>query len=471
MEGFPRSNVPADSLAEAAPVKAAPTPAIWRPYQIYVLVVMVLVTTFNYLDRGILGVLQEPIKHEMGLSDWQLGLLSGPFFSLFFSVAGIPVARLAERSNRAALLSFAVGFWSAMTALCGVTVGFFQLALCRIGVGAGEGGCIPTSHALLSEYFSPKQRGMVMSFVSTAPSLAGIITPLIGGYVAHAYGWRAAFMIVGLPGLLVSLLVWFTLKDPRSAAVPGDKPVANTSFWADARWLFANRAFLYLFLAGSLIGMGVSGLGAFRISFLVRSLGMSLPQAGALWASAGAFGIVGSFLGGYLADRFADDRGRSYALVPALGSALCFVFYVIGFTQSNLVIVGPAFMVATLAYSMKNGPMYAAVQNVVPARMRATGAAVFMFAATVIGGACGPMLAGGISDFAASQDFANGALTFAQACPGGRAPSGAVADLAAACASASANGLRSAMVVVSFVFAAATWLMVVCARHMRVSGD
>ena len=453
-------------MAEAVEIQAPAKPAAWRPYQMYVLGVLLLVTVFNYLDRGILAVLQEPIKHELGLSDWELGLLSGPFFSLFFSVAGIPVARLAERRNRAALLSLAVGFWSMMTAACGATVGFMQLALCRIGVGAGEGGCIPTSHALLSEYFDAKQRGMVMSFVSTAPSLAGIITPLVGGFVAHEYGWRAAFFIVGLPGLLVSLLVWFTLKDPRAALAPGQKP-PNVSFWTDARWLFANRAFLYLFLAASLIGMGVSGLGAFRISFLVRSLGMNLVQAGALWASAGTFGVVGSFLGGYLADRFADDRGRSYALVPALGSGLCFVFYVIGFTQTNIAIVGPAFMLATLAYSLKNGPMYAAVQNVVPSRMRATGAAVFMFAATVVGGAIGPMMGGGISDLAAGQVFNHAASTFAQACPGGRAPHGAAADLAAACAAASADGLRYAMVVVSCMFAIATWLMILCARHIR----
>ena len=199
-------------------VEGAPSVKLqWRPYQIYLVGLLLLVTVSNYLDRIVIGVLQEPIKIELGLTDRQLGLLTGPAFALFYSVAGIPVARLAERANRAHVLGAAIAVWSVMTALCGTAKNYAVLLLCRVGVGMGEGGCIPVSHSLLADNFSMRQRGVVMSIVSAAPSVATILAPIIGGLVAEYYGWRMAFLIVGLPGLLLAVLVWFTIREPRTA--------------------------------------------------------------------------------------------------------------------------------------------------------------------------------------------------------------------------------------------------------------
>jgi len=442
---------------------------LWRPYQIYIVVLLLLVTVCNYLDRIILGVLQEPIKRELGLSDSQLGLLSGPAFALFYSVAGIPIARLAERVNRANLLAFVVAFWSAMTALCGLSQGFVQLLLARVGVGMGEGGCIPINHSLLADNFSMRQRGVVMSIVSAAPSLATILAPIVGGLVAQQFGWRVAFLTVGLPGLLLALLVWATLKEPRAqnkaAAVKVERP--KSSFASDFKWLLANRAFVWVFVGGAFIGLAYNATTVFTISFMIRTHGLTLAQAGGVLGLSGMVGLAGTFIGGLAADRFADDRGRSYVLVPAIGAVLTCLFYVLAFTQANWVIGMPLLLASSVAYNLKNGPMYAAVQNIVPGTMRATGAAVFMFGATVVGGMVGPLLAGGISDAVAGQRFPEALGRFAAMCPGGQAIKGAAAEIGGACAAASAAGLQTALVTVSFGFVVAAAFLLLASRNLK----
>lgn len=441
----------------------------WKPYQIYVVLLLLLVTVCNYLDRIILGVLQEPIKRELALTDWQLGLLSGPAFALFYSVAGIPIARLAERINRAGLLAFVVAFWSAMTAFCGLSQGFIQLLLARVGVGMGEGGCIPISHSLLADNFSMRQRGVVMSVVSTAPSLATIMAPIVGGLVAQHYGWRVAFLTVGLPGMLLAVLVWLTLKEPRAqsqaAIVKSDRP--KGSFISDFKWLLANRAFVWVFIGGAFIGLAYNGATVFTVSFMIRSHGLTLAQAGGVLGLSGMVGLIGTFIGGLAADRFADDRGRSYVLVPAIGGALTCLFYVLAFTQSNWAIGMPLLLAASVAYNLKNGPMYAAVQNIVPGTMRATGAAVFMFGATVVGSMIGPLLAGGISDTVAGRRFPAALGRFEAMCPGGHPPKGASAAIGDACAAASAAGLQTALVTVSFGFVLAAVFLVLASRSLK----
>ena len=459
-----------EAQVEAGAESGLRSPGIrWRPYQIYIVVLLLLVTVCNYLDRIILGVLQEPIKRELALSDWQLGLLSGPAFALFYSVAGIPIARLAERINRAGLLAFVVAFWSAMTAFCGLSQGFVQLLLARVGVGMGEGGCIPISHSLLADNFSMRQRGVVMSVVSTAPSLATIMAPIVGGLVAQHYGWRVAFLTVGLPGLLLAVLVWLTLKEPRAqgqaATVKAGRP--KGSFISDFKWLLANRAFVWVFIGGAFIGLAYNGATVFTVSFMIRSHGLTLGQAGGVLGLSGMVGLVGTFIGGLAADRFADDRGRSYVLVPAIGGVLTCLFYVLAFTQSNWAIGMPLLLASSVAYNLKNGPMYAAVQNIVPGTMRATGAAVFMFGATVVGSMIGPLLAGGISDTVAGRRFPADLGRFEAMCPGGHAPKGASAAIGDACAAASAAGLQTALVTVSFGFVLAAVFLVLASRNLK----
>jgi MFS family permease len=450
-------------------VPASPAPGrLWRPYQIYVVGLLLAVTVCNYLDRIVLGVLQEPIKIELGLTDAQLGLLTGPAFALFYSLSGIPAARFAERFNRARLMAIAITAWSAMTALCGVAQNFAQLLLFRIGVGAGEGGCIPISHSILADYFTPKQRGVVMSIVSSAPPLATILAPIIGGLVAEVWGWRMAFLVLGLPGVVLALLVWFTLKEPRQSQPKAEQTKKPATFWADFRWLIRTPAFVFVLIGGAFVGIANAGIAGFTVSFLLRTHEFTLSQAGGIVGMTGAAGLVGAMLGGVLADRFSDDRGRSYVLVPALGSGLAAVAYLVAFGVPDAGWAVPFLLAAAVAYNMKNGPLYAAIQNIVPSTMRATGVAVFMVGATVVGSTVGPLLTGIISDTVAGQRF-DGVGTFAVTCPGGRAPEGAAEALTAACAQASASGLQVALLVMSGIFLVSMVFLAIAARTIRIN--
>jgi len=448
---------------------ASPAPSrLWRPYQIYVVGLLLAVTVCNYLDRIVLGVLQEPIKHELHLSDAQLGLLTGPAFALFYSLSGIPAARFAERFNRSTLLAIAIGAWSAMTALCGVAQNFVQLLLFRIGVGAGEGGCIPISHSVLADYFTPRQRGFVMSVVSSAPPIATILAPIVGGLVAEGWGWRTAFLVLGLPGVILALMVRFTLKEPRAkvAVATVRKPA---TFLADFGWLLKNQAFVFVFIGGAFVGIANAGIAGFTVSFLLRTHELTLPQAGGIVGLTGLAGLGGAMLGGLLADWFSDDRGRSYVLVPALGSLLSAILFGIAFWAPDLRIATPALLAAAVAYNIKNGPIYAAIQNIVPSTMRATGAAVFMVGATVVGSTVGPLLTGVISDAVAAGRFPQALGTFAAACPGGRAPEGSAEALTSACAQASAGGLQTALIVMSITFLISMVFLALASRTIRIS--
>lgn len=227
---------------------------IWTPMQIWVLFLLALVNISNYLDRGVLSILQEPIKEELLLADWQLGLISGPALRLLYSISGIPAARIADRFDRITVLSIAITIRSGMTALCGAATSFAQLALARIGVGAGEGACTPVSHSLISDHFPPRQRGMALSILTTSIPMAQLVAPLIGGVIAMQYGWRTAFVVVGLPGIAVALLLRLTLKEPRNdaanqMAAPARKDAGR--FRDDLRLLFGNRAFVWHWLGAT----------------------------------------------------------------------------------------------------------------------------------------------------------------------------------------------------------------------------
>jgi MFS family permease len=441
--------------------------AKWRPYQYYALALLTLIVVLNYLDRYSLALLQESIKHDLKLSDWELGLLSGPAFTLFYSVGGIVLARYAERLNRGTILAAALGLWSTMTALCGAAGNFGQLALCRLGMGIGEGGCVPISLSLATETFSLRQRGLVMAIIGAGNPISGIITPLVIAAVARAFGWREAFVAIGLPGVAIALLVHFTLRDPRARTHVSTEAAATPSFLSDARVLFGNPAFSLLFVAAIFTGMAVSGVGAFRVSYLMRTQGMDLTHAGAIWSMASAAGLLGAVLGGYLADHFADERGRSYPIVGAISLLFTFAGYFVGFTQSDRTVVIIALIAGSFTYNMKDGPVYAAVQNVVRKRMRTTGAAVYMFAATTLGGAGGPMLAGGVSDLVGAHHFHVTLSAYAAMCPGGRAVAGTATSVGSACVQASADGLRWALALLSAVFALAAISNALASRYMH----
>ena len=420
--------------------------------------------TSNYIDRSLLGILQEPVKHELKLTDWQLGLVGGPSFAIFYALAGIPSARWAERANRAIVLPIILSVWSAASAVCGMAQNFAMLALARAGVGLGEGGCIPISHSLVSEYFSPRQRGMAIAILGSGPAIGGFIAATVGSFIAQTWSWRLAFLAVGLPGLLLAIFVRLTLKDPRpprTAELP-----ARSTFLADLSWLGRNRAFVMIAAANAMLSVGNSGVMMFTASYFLRVYDLTLVQVGAIYASGiGIAGLFGSLLSGVLADKFAGKRGRSYVLVPAIGAAAACILFSLAFTRDVWWAAVMFILPANLLLDFKT-PSLAAVQSISPPHMRATSTAVMFLGITFCGTGLGGPIAGAVSDFAASGLLPDSWGHLAQACPGGRAPAGAADIVVTTCQAASAAGVKAAVLAASGIFGLGSLLFFLASRSI-----
>lgn len=439
----------------------------WTSTQIYSLALLILLNLSNYLDRTIIGILQQPMKLDLRLEDWQLGIISGPAFALFYSLAGVPIARLAETFNRVRLLAIAVAIWSTMTALCGAAANFTHLVLARIGVGAAEGACTPSSHSLIADIFPPRQRGIAMSLLTTSIPVAQLLAPIIGGVIAMKWGWRVAFMVVGLPGVLLAAVMFFTMQDPRETA-DGARPAARSAFLADMRLLLANRAFVWLFVASAFMGQSITSTNIFTASYFLRQYDLSLAEVGTIvGVGSGLAGLCGTFLGGFLADRYAGRYGRSYPIVCGIGALLAAVFFTIVFTRDVWYMAVPFLLLANISTDLKNGPNFAAAQNLAPPHMRATASAVLMVAAICLGSGLGPLILGFISDAVAAASFPESFGAFTQECVGGRAAEGASREMIEACSSASAAGLRGGLMAPCVTFVLAGICFILSGRAIR----
>lgn len=439
----------------------------WSPTQIYSLLLLILLNLSNYLDRTIVGILSQPMKNDLRLEDWQLGVISGPAFALFYSLSGVPIARLAERMNRVTLISCALAIWSTMTALCGAAANFFHLVLARIGVGAAEGACTPCSHALVADLFPPRQRGFAMSLLTSSIPFAQILAPIAGAYITARWGWRAAFVIVGLPGVLLAVLMFFTMKEPRDAA--GAVQVRrSSSFVADMKLLFAQPAFVWLFAASAFMGQSITSTNVFTASYFMRQYELSIEDVGKIVGiGSGIAGLVGTFVGGLLADRFAGKYGRSYPIVCGVGALLAAGFFTIVFTRDAWLLAFPFLLLANISTDMKNGPNVAAAQNLAPPHMRATASAILMVAVICLGSGIGPIILGVISDHVAAASFPASIGAYAQLCPGGRAVVGVSIEVATACTRASAAGLRGGLIAPCVTFVLAGVCFIQSGRSIR----
>src|SRR5205809_3536823 len=287
-------------------------------YRNYVLAMLTLVYVFNFIDRQVLVILQESIKKELRLSDTQLGMLSGFTFAVFYVTLGIPIARMADKTNRRNIVSVSLGLWSIMTACSGLARNFIQLLLARIGVGVGEAGGSPPAHAMISDYFPPEKRSTALS-VYSAGLYFGVLTGfLTGGYLNQQLGWRSAFFVVGIPGIIFSLLFYVTVKEPQRGATDTNTQMDEPSLREVLKILYSNKTFVFLSLASALNVFCLYGLINWAPSFLVRLHGMKISEVGAsLGLIYGIGGAIGSFAGGFLTDHFGKKDKRWYLKIPA----------------------------------------------------------------------------------------------------------------------------------------------------------
>jgi MFS family permease len=373
-------------------------------YRNYVLVMLTLVYVFNFIDRQLLVILQESIKKELDLSDTQLGLLSGFTFALFYVTMGIPIARIADRGNRRNIVAISLGLWSLMTAFSGLARNYVQLLLARIGVGVGEAGGSPPAHAMISDYFPPEKRSTALSVYSSGLYLGILAGFLMGGYLNQHLGWRTAFFVLGIPGIIFSMLLYATVKEPRRGSTDSHAPVANAthSMMHVVRLLYSMKTFVFLSLGGSLHVFCVYGLVNWGPSFLARLHGMQGADIGvALGLILGTTGALGTFVGGLLTDHFGKIDKRWYLKIPGYAVILS-IPLVIGFLFSpNTFLSLTCLAASNFLYSMYLGPAIAVSHSLVPASMRALTSAVFFLMINLIGLGFGPLVVGVISDLLA----------------------------------------------------------------------
>lgn len=363
----------------------------------------------NLLDRQIVNILAEPIKRDLGLADWQLGALSGISFALLYSVAALPIARFADRSNRVRVIGAAIIAWSFFTAACGLAANFVQLLLLRIGVGVGEAGGAPPSQSLIADSYPLEKRSGALAIFALGAPIGASVGFIAGGMLADLIGWRWTMFVAGAPGLVVGALVLFTLRDPhRQGRSPGrEVPTLRAAI----AMLVSQRAFLFMALGSAMLSFVNYGAMAFAGSFYLRNhlpeltaiaeawgmqpLGVIGLGLGLLGATGGA---LGALAGGRLGDRYGVGDVRALALIPAIGSLLCAASYVVMFTVPSAVVSLATFSIASFFSNLWFGPGTLGLQRLAGVHSKATALAVALFVNSAIGLSFGPLLMGAASD-------------------------------------------------------------------------
>jgi predicted MFS family arabinose efflux permease len=387
--GIPR--LPADDRGE---VKCDPP---W--YSTYVLALIGLVSIANYYDRNLLTILVEPIKRDLHLSDTQMGLLSGLSFALMYSVFGIPMARLADRFGRARILGGVVAVWSVMTVLTGRTVNFTTMFFARAGVGIGEAGGLPSAHAIIADYFSPRLRGRALSVVGVCTSL-GLSTALAGGGLINDWrGWRMAFYLAGVPGLVLSALVFFTVREPlagRQNGLDGRPPAQLRSVFDTLR---KRKAYVHLCAGLAIASIGSYGQLVWTPAFLMRAYHMTSGHVGSyISAVVGPASILAILLGGILSDWLASRDGRWPFWILALTFGINIPASLAFFSVHDFRLAMALTLVITVTAGLWVGPAFSVLQSLAGPCMRAMAAAIFMASVNIVGFGLGPYITGALSD-------------------------------------------------------------------------
>ncbi len=369
-------------------------------YRHYVLVILTLMYVVNYLDRQILNILLQPIKNEFHVSDTMLGLLAGPTFALFYATLGIPIALAADRSNRRNIIAISLTLFSLMTVVCGLAARFWQLLLARVGTGVGEAGTGPSAQAIISDLYPPQSRASAQSFYSAGLNIGILLAFGIGGPITQAYGWRIAFLVSGVPGLLLVFVVMLTMREPprgHSEKLHDDR--AKIPLGRVARFLWSQSSFRYIALGCAMAAFSGYGATAFIPAFLMRSHHLSVAEVGIFFAIlAGIGGWAGTFLAGIVADRMGKRDVRWNVYVPICATFLSVPFAPIFYLAPSTTVALLAAIVPTAMGAVFVGPSVTMVQALVPLRMRATAAAILLFILNIIGLGLGPQTVGFVSD-------------------------------------------------------------------------
>ena len=386
-------------------------------YRAYALGLLVVVYIFNFIDRSILGILVEPIKQDLGVSDTMMGFLGGIAFATFYTFLGIPIARLADRGSRRNVLAVCLGLWSAATALCGLALNFWHLLLARIGVAVGEAGGSPPSHSMISDMFPADKRATALGIYALGIPIGTMLGNLGGGWINEAMSWREAFFVVGLPGVMLAVIVRFTLREPPRGAAEGvtlntgeaPPPVAEVF-----KYLWNLRSFRLMSLAAALHAFVGYGVGYWIPAMFIRSHGLTTSEMGWALFYLGFASIAGTFLGGYLGDKFAKRDVRWYLWLPGLATLISVPFSTFVYLYDSPYVALWVLSVSYFLGAYYLGPTFSLTQGMVGLRMRALASSILLFILNIIGLGLGPQFTGIASDvLAATTDLGADSLRWA----------------------------------------------------------
>jgi MFS family permease len=416
----------------------------------------------NFMDRSIVATLAQAIKLDLVLTDSQLGLLQGFAFVVLYSVAGVPIARLAERLNRVNIITVCLLVWSTMTMVCGLAGNFVQLLLFRVGVGVGEAGCNPCSHSMIADAFAPRERSRALSVYMLGAMSAGVI--------ADRLGWRMAFVIVGAPGILLAIAMKLIARDPGRTQAPTSAAEAHaTRFSAVVRRLVTTPALVHLILGFTLASFANGSLGAFTQPYFVRAFGLTYSRLGI------TFGLVGGLtsalslaITGRLTD-WATSRSQSWhGWMPCVGIAISGPCSLMAYTATDWRIAMVWVFLAGFFLFLFIIPSLSAFHKLLGARMVATGMALILMFQNFVGLGAGPLVAGAFIDAASQHLFTRASLgSFRLLCPGGKAAAGASAALTHACHATLTAATREGLLLTVVIEVWAAIHFALTARYMK----
>lgn len=438
-----------------------------KSYRTYVLLTLTFVYTLNFVDRILISVVGRPIIDEFGLSNFQFGILSGIGFALFYTLLGIPIANLSEKYNRVRIIGVCIVLWSFATVLCGFTVGFMTLLLARLLVGVGEAGCTPPANSLISDYYKPSSRPTALGIYAMGVTAGGLLAQLFGGSLLKFVTWREAFIFVGAPGIIIGLIVFFSIKEPpRGYSDPPDanKP-AKAGFKEAIAEIVGKPTFWIMTIGATLTAFAGYALVGFQPLFIQYAKGFSAGDTAirfmAIFAVAGT---VGTFLGGYLTEKFSSFSKTAPCWVPGVGLLLAAPLQVYAYFTGNLTMMYVLMFVGGLFQYFYLSAQYNIAQAVVSSRTRATAVAIMLFIVNLIGYGAGPPLFGIVADMFMNNFIESGQFAGQLSVSCSLTDPDASEMLRSACLSAKAHGVQWANASASALFAIAGVFYLLCGR-------
>jgi predicted MFS family arabinose efflux permease len=451
-----------------------------KSYRGWLLFVLALTNALNLADRQSLGASAQAIKVDLGLTDGEMGLVQGLAFAIFYSVLALPIARLAEHVSRTKIIAGAVAIFGVMVTLCSKANNFWQLLICRVGVGVGDAGFAPPVGSLIGDHYGMTRRASAMSIIWLGAPVGVVLGASLGGWMAEHVSWRAAFIAVGAPGVIVAILAFLTLREPPRGMSDPAAPGAGVGTAAAAiakagpppsmvevlKFLLSKRSVRHLLAGCALAAISMNGIGQFFGQFIVRNYHVGFAEAGRILSIvAGTSMPCGMLLGGFGVDWAARYDKRWFAWGPSLTLLLASPAFILGFNQPTALSAAAALILGHVMLFVYWTPTLALGQNMVGASMRASSTFVFNFILGLVGIGLGPTVVGLLSDHLASDAFTAG--DFATSCPRGRPLTGALNAHLQACADASATGLRHALMLMSLTFIWASIHYFLAARSLR----